>query len=62
MKTTNGEISGTFNASDSLVLESTNGAIIASVGLLNGNGAKPTELFMKTSNGYAVFSFFSVEF
>lgn len=47
---TNGVISGHFNASDSLNLETTNGAITAVIGLFNDHSAA-TKARLHTTNG-----------
>jgi hypothetical protein len=48
----NGAIKGHFNCGSSIVLTTSNGAIEASVSLLNQENGNPSELKMKTSNGY----------
>lgn len=52
IKSSNGRITGQFNASDSLVLETSNGAIDVDVGVTNDDTHKASDLTMSTSNGY----------
>lgn len=49
--TSNSGISGSFYASKSLELRTSNAPIKATIGLVNDPGASPTTLVMKTSNG-----------
>lgn len=51
LQASNAAIHGTFNASTSLVLKTTNAPIDVQVNLVNGN-ERPTTLTMNTSNGY----------
>lgn len=57
VKSSNGRISGQFNASDSLVLQTSNGAIDVDVGITNDDTHKASDLTMKTSNGYFLLDF-----
>ncbi|KAI0696204.1 hypothetical protein C8T65DRAFT_37507 [Cerioporus squamosus] len=50
VKSSNGAITGTYNTSTSLVLETSNAPITVNANLLNGN-ERPTVLYAKTSNG-----------
>jgi len=50
----NGAIQGHFNSGSSIKLTTSNAAIRASVSLLNRENGTPSELKMKTSNGYVV--------
>jgi hypothetical protein len=50
VSTSNGKISGKFNATDSLVLKTTNGAIDADIGITNDDTHKPSNLVLKSSN------------
>lgn len=50
VKSSNGRITGQFNSSDSLVLQTSNGAIDVDVGITNDDTHKASDLTMKTSN------------
>ena len=50
--TINAGIRGSFNASMSLKLTTSNAPIEVNANLMNAEGDKPTELVMKTQNGY----------
>ena len=52
--TTNAGIRGSFNASTSLKLTTSNAPIEVNADLTNAEGDKPTELVMKTQNGYTL--------
>jgi len=48
---TNGGISGAFNTTDSLTIETTNSPVSVRIGAVNEKSEKPTEVFIRTTNG-----------
>jgi hypothetical protein len=48
---TNGGISGTFNATDSLTIVTTNSPVSVTIGAVNEKPEKPTEVIIQTTNG-----------
>ena len=53
---TNGAISGAFNTTDSLTLVTTNSPISVRIGAVNRRSARPTKVFVQTTNGFVPFS------
>ncbi|KAI0261284.1 hypothetical protein BC834DRAFT_830545 [Gloeopeniophorella convolvens] len=52
VRATNGAISGVFNTSDSLTLETTNAPVSVSIGAKNDDKGKTTKVSVKSTNGH----------
>lgn len=55
VRTSNSPITGSFNTSTSLHLETSNARINVEAGLTNENSGRPTDLLLKTSNGFVTY-------
>ena len=61
VETTNGPIYGNYTTSEYLSLRSSNGPITTNVTLINAATGHPTEVDMRTSNGWVHSCYFSVK-